>query len=222
MIPLRDNIPSRRVPFINYLLIAANTVVFLYELSIPEKGIEDFFGTYGAVPAGILSQTSSAWTLFTSMFLHGGWMHFLGNMLYLYIFGDNVEDHFGKIRYLLFYILSGITAGVCQIALSPKSALPLVGASGAIAGVLGAYFLLYPRAKVLTLVPLGFFTRLVQIPAFFFLGFWFLMQAFTGTTHALTEAAYQQAGGVAWWAHAGGFLAGIGLLLTLGPSRHRR
>jgi membrane associated rhomboid family serine protease len=141
---------------------------------------------------------------FTSMFLHGGWLHLLGNMLYLYIFGDNVEDALGHVRYLLFYLACGVAASVTHLALNLDSVVPTVGASGAIAGVLGAYFLLYPKAKVLTLLPIFIFIQIVEIPAFLFLGFWFLLQFISGTV----ASASQNAGGVAWWAHIGGFAAG--------------
>jgi len=158
----------------------------------------------------ILHDFSSYWTtLITSQFLHGGWMHIIGNMLYLYIFGDNVEDRLGHFSYLVFYIVCGATAALVQVHFNSESTLPMIGASGAIAGILGAYFLYYPKARILTLIPLGFFSRVVEIPAFFFLGFWFILQTFSGTTALhVSRSMGRDIGGVAWWAHAGGFIAG--------------
>lgn len=165
---------------------------------------------YGVVPQLIVSDPFGHFTtLISSQFLHGGWMHLIGNMLYLYIFGDNVEDRFGHLSYFIFYIVCGIGASMGQIYFHPNSLIPMIGASGAIAGVLGAYFLFYPGAKVLTLIPMGMFSRIIEIPAFFFLGFWFLMQTLSGTSALYTARAIgQDIGGVAWWAHAGGFLVG--------------
>ena len=179
MIPIRDTIPSNRLPVVNYVLIAANLGLFFYEI---------FLG--GNIPT----------------FLHGGWMHLLGNMLYLYIFGDNVEDTLGHGRYLLFYIACGAASFAVQIGFQPGSAVPNIGASGAIAGVLGAYFLLFPRARVVTLLPLFIFFTTIEIPAVVFLGLWFLLQFLSGTVSLGRPAA---TGGVAWWAHVGGFVAGV-------------
>lgn len=211
MIPLRDNIPSRKFPLISYLLIALNLAAFFYQLMLARQMLlDDFIFSYGVVPVLLTTDPSYHWfSLFSSQFLHGGWMHLIGNMLYLYIFGDNVEDRFGHFRFLLFYLSCGVAASLAQIFFHPASRIPMIGASGAIAGVLGAYFLLHPKARVLTLVPMGIFTRIIEIPAFFFLGFWFLMQTFSGTAAFYTARAIgQDVGGVAWWAHAGGFVAG--------------
>ncbi len=213
MIPLRDTTKSRTVPFVNYSLIALCGVVFLYELSLGQR-IEEFVRTYGIIPhriSGTLFRGSftlhPAVTLVSSMFLHGGWLHLIGNMLYLYIFGDNVEDRIGHVGYFFFYLLCGVGAGLIQVYFDQQSTVPLIGASGAIAGVLGAYFLLYPRARVLTIIPLFVFFPVVELSAFFFLGFWFIMQFIQGWLSAGSEG-----GGVAWWAHAGGFLVGAALL----------
>lgn len=220
MIPLRDNISSRKIPFVNYLLILANIAAFYYGLTLIGQGaVEKYIFTYAIVPKLITSDLSgNIYTLFTSQFLHGGWMHLIGNMLYLYIFGDNVEDKFGHFKYLVFYLLCGIGAAFTQIYFNPDSSIPMIGASGAIAGVLGAYFLFYPRSRILTLVPLVIFIRIVEIPSFLFLGFWFIMQTFSGTASLHTSRMIgQEVGGVAWWAHAGGFLSGsiFAILLKL-------
>jgi len=222
MIPLRDTIPSRTFPAINYLLMAANLACFLYELSLGSR-LDGLLSTWGLVPARLFSLGAGPGrdmlTLATSMFLHAGWLHFLGNMLYLYIFGDNVEDRLGHLRYLVFYLLCGICAGLAQALVSPTMRVPMVGASGAIAGVMGAYFCLYPRARVVTLLFLFVFVQVVEIPAFFFLGLWFLLQFFSG---AASLDARTAAGGVAWWAHIGGFASGVVLLFFLKRRRARR
>ncbi len=212
MIPIRDTIPSSRVPVVNYLLIAANLGLFLYEVSLGES-LGPFVERYAVIPArffggGYLSARDLL-TPLSAMFLHGGWLHVLGNMLYLYIFGDNVEDTLGHAGYLLFYLACGLVSFVVQILFQPASVVPNLGASGAIAGVLGAYFLLFPRARVLTLIPLFVLFPVVEIPAYLFLGFWFLMQFLSGTASLGHSAA---SGGVAWWAHIGGFVAGIAFL----------
>lgn len=217
MIPLRDNIPSRRSPLVSRLLIAANLAAFLYELSVG-PGVSALLQSHGIVPARF---SAAPWaefpTLLTSMFLHGGWAHLFGNMLYLWIFGDNVEDRLGHVPFLLFYVAAGLAAGLAHVATQPASPIPTVGASGAIAGVLGAYFVFYPRARVLTLLPI-FPMVLAEIPAVFFLGFWFLFQIFSG---ALQLGITRAAGGVAFLAHVGGFLAGLvmGLLVAVADRR---
>jgi membrane associated rhomboid family serine protease len=233
MIPLRDDVPSRSVPFVNYGLIALNAAFFVAELGMGE-GLGSFFLRAAVIPvlytgrdtvlgAGEVLRTSLDPALggrvLLAMFLHGGWAHFLGNMLYLWIFGDNVEDRMGHLRYLIFYLLCGWTASYAHIWSDPTSRLPSIGASGAIAGVLGAYLTLYPRARVVTLLPLGLFTQLVQVPAVFFLGFWFLQQFLSGALALAGPTAFT--GGVAWWAHIGGFVAGL-LLVWLFESRSRR
>lgn len=214
MIPLRDTVRSRTVPLVNYFLIAACAVVFLVERSLGPR-VDTFLHSFGVVPASIVGAYHEGAhsirlyvPLVTSMFLHGGWVHLIGNMLYLYIFGDNIEDRLGHLGYLVFYLLSGIGAAMTQIFFDPASTVPLIGASGAIAGVLGAYFLLYPRARVLTLIPLVVFFPLVELPAFIFLGFWIVLQFLQAALSTSTDAA----GGVAWWAHAGGFVVGAILL----------
>jgi rhomboid family protein len=227
VIPLRDDVPSRTFPFVNYALIAINVVVFLFELSLGLR-LEAFFQSAAVIPAlftggdGSLGvgevivttlDPSLGGRVVASMFLHGGWAHLLGNMLYLWIFGDNVEDRMGHVRYVFFYLICGWAASYAHVWSSPASNLPSIGASGAIGGVLGAYLALYPRARVVTLIPLGFFLQMVSIPAFFFLGFWFLQQFLMGGMSLGVEAG--QTGGVAWWAHIGGFLAGLALVFVL-------
>ncbi len=218
MIPLRDNVPSSTRPWMNYLLISLNVVVFLYEVTLLKAGLlEKFILHWGFVPFHFLnSPLPKIPTLFSAMFLHGGFMHLVGNMLYLWIFGDNVEDWYGHWQYLIFYLLCGLAASFGQMVTNIHSSMPTIGASGAIAGVLGSYLLLYPNARVLTLIPFGFFLRMIEIPAFFFLGFWFLLQMFSGT---LTLGS--QSGGVAWWAHIGGFLAGVVLVLIYKIKRRK-
>ncbi len=216
MIPIGDRNPARSVPLVTWTLIAVNLGVFVYELSLWSQGrLEEFVYTYGAVPAK-LTKGEALHTLLTSMFIHGGFLHIAGNMLYLYIFGDNVEDMMGKVRYTLFYFFSGIVAMLAQVAVYPDSQLPGVGASGAIAGVLGAYFVSYPTAKVRTLIILGIIVRVVYLPAALVLGLWFLLQVLTG----LLSLGEMQAGGVAYFAHAGGFAAGMLLAPLL--RKHRR
>lgn len=214
MIPLRDTIPSRRVSLMNWAIIAANVLVFLYELGLQGGQLGAFAMSFGAVPSRILENPSprQLFTLFSSMFLHGGWLHLLSNMWALFIFGDNVEDRMGSGRYLLFYLLSGLAAAALHIAISPNSTIPVVGASGAISGVMAAYVVLYPRARVVTLIPLGFIPWFVQIPALLYVGFWFVSQLFNGILTLASAGSMEMYGGVAWWAHIGGFV--IGLLLV--------
>jgi len=206
MIPLRDTIPSGRVPIVNYAIIAGNLLVFGYEVSLGGRQADAFIMRWGLVPRHFALAN-----LLTSMFLHGGWLHVLGNMLYLYIFGDNVEDRLGHLRYLLFYLLCGCAAGGAQALSGPDSNVPMVGASGAIAGVSGAYFLFFPGARVVTLVPIFFFLQVIEIPAVVFLLIWFFGQLMLGLAALGSHAA---AGGVAFWAHVGGFVAGM----VLGPT----
>src|SRR2546425_12234712 len=208
MIPLRDTVPSRSFPFVNWLLIVLNVVVFLVILSL-RSDAEGFVAALGLVPKRLLTDPQP-WELvtpFTSMFLHGGWAHLLGNMLALYVFGDNVEDRLGSGPYLLFYLLCGLVASFAHIALNPTSAIPTVGASGAISGVLSAYLLFFPSARVITLVPIFFLPWFVEVPAVIFIGFWFVSQLLNGVLTVV--AGVQALGGVAWWAHVGGFLAGL-------------
>jgi membrane associated rhomboid family serine protease len=227
MIPLRDAVPSYSFPAITVMLIALNVLAFLYELSLGEA-LEVFIMRYGAVPlrfilAGRAEQVSTVerfLPLFTSMFLHGGLLHLGGNMLYLWIFGDNVEDRLGHVRFLVFYLVCGLAAGLTQIYIHPTSKIPMVGASGAVAGVLGAYLILFPHARVLALIPILFFFQVVELPALLFLIFWFLMQFLSGAI-AITAAPYSEGGGVAWWAHIGGFASGMALGFLL-PKRKRQ
>jgi membrane associated rhomboid family serine protease len=210
MIPIRDTTPSKNVPVVNNVLIAVNVVVFLVEL-MQGPAMDRFVFTYGLVPARYtvdrlaehftFGQQAFAWLSF--MFLHGGFLHLLGNMWSLYIFGDNVEDRLGPMRYLAFYLLCGIASGISHFMLNTHSTAPTIGASGAIAGVMGAYFLLHPTSRILTLIPIFFIPWFVEIPAFFFLGVWFLMQFLSAT------AGTGGAGGIAWWAHIGGFVFGM-------------
>ena len=216
MIPLRDVVPSRTIPFFNVAFIILNSVAFLFELSMPEPTRETFMYTFGLVPSRF------SWLpVFTSMFLHGGWLHFLGNMLYLWIFGDNVEDRLGHAKYVLFYLFCGAAAALSHVFMNPASKLPIVGASGAIAGVMGAYFVLYPHSRVLALLPLFIFWEIIEVPAIIFLGIWFLMQFFTGIG-SIAAGATIETGGVAIWAHVAGFLAGVlSVFLLRKPARRQ-
>ncbi len=212
MFPIRDTIPSSRYPLVNNLLIAVNVAVFLLELS-QGPGLREFLLTWGLIPARItvpgIADRFTAWEqlspFVTFMFLHGGFLHIVTNLWSLWIFGDNVEDRMGHGRYLVFYLLCGWASAAFQMAFNWTSTMPTIGASGAIAGVMGAYLLLYPRSRIVTLVLLIFIPWFVEIPAFFFLGLWFVLQ--------ISSAAGGQAGGIAWWAHVGGFAAGMALLI---------
>ncbi|ACZ39212.1 rhomboid family intramembrane serine protease [Sphaerobacter thermophilus] len=220
MIPIGDDNRGRRTtPFVNYTLIVLNVLVFLYEVSLPMDQLEVFVYRFGIVPAEItqgvdippLAPFPIYLTILTSMFLHGGWAHLLGNMLFLWIFGDNVEDSMGHLRYLIFYLLGGIGAALAQIFLAgPDSTTPMIGASGAIAAVLGAYFVMYPGGLVRVLVVLGFFITVVMVPAVIMIGLWFLLQLLSGLATLGIET--QQTGGVAFWAHVGGFVTGLVLV----------
>jgi len=210
MIPIRDAIRSRTFPVVNVLIIAANILAFFWQLSLGPQ-LKEAFLLYGIVPIrysdpGLSAQFTTFEQVFpfiASMFLHGGFMHILGNMWFLYIFGDNIEDRLGHIRYIIFYFLCGISAGVIHLYTNWDSSLPTIGASGAISGIMGAYLLLYPRSKILTLIPIFFFIQFVEIPAFIFLGYWLLIQLFSAS---LTP---KNVGGIAFWAHIGGFVAGL-------------
>lgn len=215
MIPIRDNVANRTFPIVNILLILANIGFFIMELRQPSpQALERFIGEWALIPAALFRDPwSHGIRVVTSMFLHGGWSHLIGNMMYLWIFGDNVEDRVGHLRYFLFYLLVGSAAGLAQAFLFPASGLPMVGASGAIAGIMGAYFVLYPGSKVTAIVPIFIFLKFVEIPAIFFLGLWFVVQAYQGYGTLLHSASGGElSGGVAWWAHAGGFLAGFLLI----------
>ncbi len=228
MVPLRDDIPIQITPFVTYGLIAANVLVFLYELTLAPPQLEQFFRVWALVPRElsttfsgqlVASPSVPEWiTLFSSQFLHGGFLHIAGNMLFLWIFGNNVEDRLGHIRYLIFYLACGALAALSQWFFSMGSAIPSLGASGAIAGVMGAYIIRYPRAQILTLLPLGIIFTTIRIPAVFFLGWWFVQQAFYGVASLNAPANIgMESGGVAYWAHAGGFVFGaiLGPLLGL-------
>ena len=227
MVPLKDNNPTTITPYITFGLIAANILAFLFEATLPPQELDGFFHLAAVVPreltasfGGIaVNQPVPEWiTLFTSQFLHGGILHLGGNMLFLWIFGNNVEDRLGHVKFLIFYLACGVLAGLTQWFFSQSSGIPSLGASGAIAGVMGAYILRFPRAEVVTLIPLGFFFPTVRVPAFYFLGFWFLQQAFYGfaSFEAPTNIG-MESGGIAYWAHAGGFVFGaiLGPLLGL-------
>ena len=223
MLPLRDFIPTRRFPAVTVGIIVVNIIAFAYELLAEAGGtLEQTFYTMGVVPFNVTHDFGLAVALsfLTSMFLHGGFMHIIGNMLYLWIFGNNVEDSMGRGRFLVFYLLAGLIASAAQVLASPNSPIPSIGASGAIAGVLGAYIVLFPRARVQALIFLGYFARLTQLPALLVLGFWFVLQLFNG----LLAFGMTQMGGVAWFAHVGGFVTGLLLvrLFTLGRRRNHR
>jgi membrane associated rhomboid family serine protease len=205
MIPLRDVIPSRTTPYITITLVVLNALAWLYELSLPSEVLPLFLQVYGVVPADF-----TAPSLITSMFLHGSWSHIIGNMLYLWIFGDNIEDQLGHGRFLVFYLISGVAAALGQVAMDPTSTLPTIGASGAVAGVMGAYIVLYPHSRVLTLIPLFFYFELIEVPAIFLLGFWFLIQLFSAGAIAVTANSGGGGGGVAFMAHVAGFVVGMG------------
>jgi membrane associated rhomboid family serine protease len=216
VIPLRDVIPSRTTPVVTISLVVLNSLVFLYQLTLGER-VEEFVYTFGLVPANF------SWiSVFTSMFLHGGFLHVAGNMLYLWIFGDNVEDRMGHGRFLAFYLLCGITAALAQTIIVPDSPVPMVGASGAIAGVMGAYFVLYPHSRIVTLLPIFIFWQVIEVPAIFFLGVWFVMQFLSGVGSIARVTGGEPAGGVAFWAHVAGFAAGlVGVFLFKQPERER-
>ena len=223
MIPLRDTIPSSRIAWITRLLILANIAAFVLELK-QGRGIERLLFQFGMVPSRWAATGLSdlpAWphlasTLITSQFLHASFLHLASNMLYLWIFADNVEDRLGHTRFLCLYLGSGAAAGCVQLLASPHSSVPMIGASGAIAGVLGAYFLLFPAARIVTLIPLGWFWNTIEVPAFIFLGIWFLLQWAQGLT---TIGQVADVGGVAFWAHIGGFVSGMIGISLLRPQR---
>ncbi len=214
MIPLRDVIPSRTTPYVTVTIIVVNALVFVFELRLPLTDRARFIEVYGIVPASVESLS-----VLTSMFLHGGWLHFLGNMLYLWIFGDNVEDRVGHGRFIVFYLTCGLAATLAQVVSNPTSVVPMVGASGAIAGVMGAYFVLFPRSRVLTLLPLFIFWKLIEVPAILFLGFWFLLQLLSGVG---SVGAGQDVSGIAFWAHIAGFATGaVAIFFFRRPERQR-
>lgn len=219
MIPLRDLNPTRTFPAVTYALIAANTLVFLYQVSLGAAGQEDFVHRYGLIPQylAVDHHPGSFITPLSSMFMHGGFLHLISNMWSLYIFGDNVEDALGKGRFVVFYLLSGLGAALAQVLIDPSSSMPMIGASGAIAGVLGAYMKLYPRARVVTLLPIFFFFVTRELPAWFFIVFWFLLNVLSGFG-SLHQGGGE--GGVAFFAHIGGFIAGFWLIMLLRTRRN--
>lgn len=224
MFPLRDSARARGTPLVNYLIIAANLLVFAYEALLSPRAQEAFIFSYGFIPQAFFSDPFSpqALSILTSMFIHGGWFHVISNMWALFIFGDNIEGHLGHFRYLIFYLLSGAAAALTHGVLSPGSDIPTVGASGAVAGVMGAYILAFPHSRIITLVPVFFMPWFVEVPALLFISVWVFSQLFSGV---LSLAAGADAfAPVAWWAHIGGFAAGLGLvlLLTGGQPRPRR
>lgn len=217
MFPLYDTVRSRRFPIINWMLVLLNGLVFYYELTLGETELHRFILDWGLVPAQLALDSAESWLrILSSMFLHGGWFHIISNMWILIIFGDNVEDRMGGMRYLLFYLLSGTAAALLQAFLYPDSAIPMIGASGAIAGVLGAYLVLYPRARIASIVPIFFIFTVIELPALIFLGFWFVSQLFQGWL-ALGGA---DMGGVAWWAHIGGFIFGLVMVRLFARRRY--
>lgn len=218
MFPIRDNIPRREFPAVTWGIITLNILVFSFETSLPPEALKRLFYLFGIVPA---RYSHPEWTLFfgiplgnywpfiTNMFLHGSWLHIISNMWTLYLFGDNVEDRMGHMRFAIFYLLCGISASVVHLIFNINSTMPAIGASGAISGVMAAYFILFPYARVVTMIPLFFLPYFVEIPAIVYIGVWFITQLFSGTFSLLSP---NDVGGIAWWAHIGGFLMGLFLL----------
>lgn len=230
MIPLRDENPTSRQPIFTVAFIVINCLVFFYEYSLGTQGFTQFTYKFGLIPAELMAgrdlmspqmshlSTSPFLNLFSSMFMHGGIMHLGGNMLYLWIFGNNIEDELGHIWFILFYLASGIAAALTFALINPNSNIPMVGASGAISGILGAYILRYPFARVQTLVIFFFFLRIIRLPAVVLLGFWFILQLISGSSAMSTSSS----GGVAWFAHIGGFIFGAAVFLILGKRYKKR
>ncbi len=214
MIPIRDVNPTRRVPWMTMLIIAANVAVFLYETNLPVPELDRFVSAWGLVPARLFPAPSlaSALTVITSMFIHGGWMHIIGNMLYLWIFGNNVEDRIGSLGFAVFYLASGIVASLTQVIVTGPSLVPQIGASGAVAGVLGAYLVMFPASTVVTLIPIFFVVEVAHLPAYLVIGFWFLAQLGNGLASLGVQTG--STGGVAWFAHIGGFLVGVPIAIA--------
>jgi membrane associated rhomboid family serine protease len=227
MFPIQDSVPRRSVPVVTRALILINALVFFFELMLPRHGVEQIFYLFGIVPARLTHPDWAAyvgfpahsyWTLLTHQFLHGGWLHIIVNMWTLWIFGDNVEDRMGPLRFAIFYLTCGVLAGITQVLANPDSTVPSVGASGAIAGVLGAYVLLFPTARLIVMFPIFFFPLFFDVPAVLYLVLWFLIQLFSG---AAALAGPQEVGGIAFWAHIGGFVSGM-LLCRLFLRRGRQ
>ncbi len=220
MIPLRDSVRSRTRPYVNWILIALNLYIFTRQFLLPVDKLNQVYFNYGLIPVDVSYNILTGapvlpvlLSFVTAMFLHGGWVHVLGNMLYLWVFGDNVEDRLGHFKYLLFYLVVGIIGGITHVLSDPASQVPVIGASGAVAGVLGAYFIAFPRSRILALVPIIIIFTIMELPAIVFLGLWFLLQLFNGAA-----SIGGMANPVAWWAHIGGFVAGMALIKLL-PAR---
>ena len=226
MVPLRDRNPIKITPYVTYVLIGLNVAIFLYEINLSPPELEAFFQLFAVIPQELTlgfrglstNQPIPEWmTLFSAQFLHGGILHLGGNMLYLWVFGNNIEEVLGRFRFLIFYLACGVLASLAQWFFSSQSGVPSLGASGAIAGIMGAYVLRFPQAEVLTLLPIFLFWTTIRVPAVFFLGFWFVQQAFYGVASLNTAASIgMEGGGVAYWAHAGGFIFGAILAPILG------
>ncbi len=228
MIPFRDANPSHRFPILTITIIAANVLAFFYQLSLSPPQLEAFIWHYGFVPAYFTGEIDSPHagllqSALASMFLHGGWLHLIGNMWYLWIFGDNIEDRLGHFKFIVFYLTAGLAATAAHFLMNLSSTLPSIGASGAIAAVLGAYMVTFPHARILTLLPFFFIWQIVELPALLVLGFWFVIQFLSGlgdVTQRMVTA--QEAGGVAWWAHIGGFVIGIVMIKLMGVKKQDR
>lgn len=229
MLPIQDTVASRSVPLVTWALIGLNTMCFALELGLSDAALVRLFELLGVVPARYMDPEWAAWAglprnswpFLTSAFLHAGWLHILSNMWALWLFGRSVEDRMGGARFLVFYLACGVASSVCHVLMNPESTVPAVGASGAIAGLMGAYLFLFPRSRMIVLVPILFVPLFLELPAIVYLGVWFYLQLFSG---ALTLASASDVGGIAWWAHVGGFVAGVVLhrLFMLPPSRRAR
>jgi membrane associated rhomboid family serine protease len=220
--PLYDENPARTTPYLTYGLIGLNIVVFLHELSLSGQELEQFFGMYAVIPQQLTTNFSQEWTaLFTSQFLHGGWWHLISNMVFLWVFGNNVEDRMGHFKYLIFYLSCGALAALCQWFISTDSTIPSLGASGAIAGILGAYVMRFPQSRILTLAFFGFFVTTIRIPAIILIGIFVIQNVISGLASLQAAANMSvETGGVAYWAHIGGFAFGIILAPLFGLFRH--
>lgn len=227
MIPFRDNIPSRTFPLVTWSIIVLNVLVFVYEWTLPASKLEAFIALNGLVPAKldavgrapVATVAGLGRSMIWSMFLHGGWFHLIGNMWYLWIFGDNVEDRMGHVRFLFFYVACGVVASLAHLLFNLGSPVPSIGASGAVAGVLGAYLVSYPFARIVTIIPLFLIWPIVELPALLVLGFWFFVQLLSGVG---SLGASPDAVGIAWWAHIGGFAAGLVLIAAFARPAKRR
>jgi len=225
MIPIKDTVQRRTFPFVTMGIIVVNTLMFFLELSLHESIRDDFVYLFGLVPARYTNTLwaqfhgfplDNYWPFLTSLFLHGSWLHLAGNLWFLYIFGDNVEDRVGHVRFFLFYLLAGLSANLIHFAVNHDSTFPVIGASGAIAGVMAAYLRLFPRARIVTLIPILFLPYFIEVPAAVFMGFWFLLQIYSGAASLVVASS---AGGIAWWAHIGGFAVGFLLVKVMCSGR---